>query len=56
MKASRIAALFLAGGFGLVSGSATAREALPWVDDFAKAASQARAKNVPIFVEAWAPW
>ena len=24
--------------------------------DYAKAAAQARAKNVPIFVEAWAPW
>lgn len=56
MKTFRIAALFLAGGFGLVSASAATREVLPWVDDFAKAASQARAKNVPIFLEAWAPW
>lgn len=56
MKTSRLAVLFLAGGFGLVSASAAAREVLPWVEDFAKAASQARAKNVPIFVEAWAPW
>jgi hypothetical protein len=30
---------------------------LPWVeDDYSKAVTQARAKNVPIFVEAWAPW
>ena len=30
---------------------------LPFVDDdFAKATSLAKAKNVPIFVEAWAPW
>ena len=56
MKTLRLAALFLAGGFGLVSGTATAREVLPWLDDFAKAASQARVKNVPIFLEAWAPW
>jgi hypothetical protein len=25
-------------------------------DDFARAASQAKAKNVPLFVETWAPW
>jgi hypothetical protein len=31
--------------------------ALPFVeDDYAKALSQARARHVPIFVEAWAPW
>lgn len=32
-------------------------ETLPFVkDDYAKAVAQAKAKNVPIFVEAWAPW
>ena len=35
---------------------AAPREVLPWVDDYSKAVAQARAKNVPIFVEAWAPW
>lgn len=31
--------------------------ALPWIeDDYAKALSQARAKDLPIFVENWAPW
>ena len=25
-------------------------------DDYAKAVAQAKKKNVPIFVEAWAPW
>lgn len=30
---------------------------LPFIDDdFAKATTLAKAKNVPIFVEAWAPW
>lgn len=34
-----------------------ARAELPFIeDDFAKATAQAKAKNVPIFVEAWAPW
>jgi len=30
---------------------------LPFIqDDYGKALSLARAKNLPIFVEAWAPW
>ena len=30
---------------------------LPWIaDDYSKALAEARAKKVPIFVEAWAPW
>jgi hypothetical protein len=36
---------------------AASGETLPFVhDDYAKAVTQAKAKNVPIFVEAWAPW
>jgi hypothetical protein len=26
------------------------------VDGYSRAITQARAKNVPVFVEAWAPW
>ncbi len=38
------------------SGSAP-REVLPFiVDDYPGALAQARARNLPIFVEAWAPW
>ena len=34
-----------------------ARAELPFIeDDYAKAAARAKAKNVPIFVETWAPW
>ena len=41
----------------LVSGSPATKEALPFIeDDFPKALSEARARNVPIFIEAWAPW
>ena len=60
MKRARIAAIVA--GFALAvaavpaGAAAPPREVLPWVEDFAKAASQARAKNVPIFLEAWAPW
>ena len=36
---------------------ALAKEVLPFIDDdYTKALAQARTKNVPIFVEAWAPW
>lgn len=36
---------------------AGASEAVPFVnDDYVKAFAQAKAKNLPIFVEAWAPW
>jgi hypothetical protein len=37
--------------------NAAAKDVLPFVeDDFKKAVTQAKAKNLPIFVEAWAPW
>jgi hypothetical protein len=36
---------------------ALAKEVLPFIDDdYSKAVARARAKNVPIFVEVWAPW
>jgi hypothetical protein len=57
MRFIRFAALALTGGLAVVSAASVAsREVLPWVDDYPKAVAQARAKNVPIFVEAWAPW
>lgn len=35
----------------------TSASALEFIeDDYATAVAQAQAKNVPIFVEAWAPW
>jgi hypothetical protein len=57
MKFTRFTALALTGGLAVVSAPAASRSVLPWVeDDYAKAVAQARAKDVPIFVEAWAPW
>ena len=58
MKFNRFAALALTGGLAVVSAApAASRSVLPWVeDDYPKALAQARAKKVPIFVEAWAPW
>ena len=41
----------------LFSVASEARASLPFVeDDYARALAQARARNVPIFLEAWAPW
>lgn len=46
-----------------VSGAASGKavpaggQALPFVDnDYPKALSEARAKKLPLFIEAWAPW
>jgi len=36
---------------------ARATEVLPFIEnDYAKAIAQAKAKNVPLFVDVWAPW
>ncbi len=41
----------------LTASSPAGPQPLPWIeDDYAKALSQARSKNLPIFVENWAPW
>ena len=57
MRLNRFAPLALAGAVAIVSAArAASREVLPWVEDYSKAVAQARARNVPIFVEAWAPW
>ena len=37
--------------------STRAKEVLPFIeDDYARAVETAKAKNVPVFVETWAPW
>ena len=57
MKATSAAALALTAALVLLSAApAAAGDVLPWVEDYAVAVAQARARNVPIFVEAWAPW
>ena len=39
------------------AGAGHAKEVLPFIeDDYTRAVARAKAKNVPIFVEAWAPW
>ena len=49
--------LTLAAASLLGAGSAEPRPAVPFIaDDYPGALAQARAKKLPIFVEAWAPW
>ena len=41
----------------LIAPLARAKEVLPFIEnDYTKAVAQAKAKNVPIFADAWAPW
>jgi hypothetical protein len=36
---------------------AVAKEVLPFIDNnYSKALAEAKRKNVPMFVDAWAPW
>lgn len=37
--------------------SLLAKEVLPFIEnDYPKAIARAKAKNLPLFVDAWAPW
>ena len=43
--------------FLLAATAVQAKEVLPFIEnDYGKALSVAKTKNLPIFVEAWAPW
>ena len=50
-----LAAIFISAA--LAGPVSAAESVLPFLkDDYAKAVAEAKAKNVPIFVDAWAPW
>jgi hypothetical protein len=41
----------------LLASAAQAKEVLPWIEnDYVKAVAHAKAADLPVFVEAWAPW
>lgn len=43
--------------FAVLALTALHARALPFIeDDYTRAVARAKTKNVPIFVEAWAPW
>jgi hypothetical protein len=47
----------LAAPLAVAGAAAAARQTLPFMeDDYPGAMALARSKNLPIFVEAWAPW
>ena len=57
MRTSRAFALALLLGAASLAAAPSSGPVLPFIeDDYGKALSEARAKKVPIFVEAWAPW
>lgn len=56
MRSHLVPALVLAAFGAAAEASAASRQVVPWVEDYTKALAEARARNVPIFVEAWAPW
>jgi hypothetical protein len=60
MRWTRLVPLLLLAGSTVGAAAAPARAVkpvLPWIaDDYARALSEARAKKLPLFVEAWAPW
>jgi len=40
-----------------LAAAAPAHSVLPFIDDdYPKALAEARARQVPLFIEAWAPW
>jgi hypothetical protein len=56
-SSARPVLLALAASALLGASSAGPRPAVPFIaDDYPGALAQARAKKLPIFVEAWAPW
>lgn len=41
----------------VASSTLSAKEALPFIEnDYTKAVARAKTKNLPLFVDAWAPW
>lgn len=55
--ASSVLLLSLACASQRASAPEAPAEALPFIEnDYARALADARARNVPVFVDAWAPW
>ncbi len=58
MKPFLAASILLAlSGPALATTAPAPKRALPFIDDdYSRALSEARAKKLPLFIEAWAPW
>jgi hypothetical protein len=56
-RAARIRAKSLLASAALILALAPASSTLPFIeDDYGRALAEARAKKLPLFIEAWAPW
>jgi hypothetical protein len=56
-RAGLVLALLAVSGAASSSALPAGGTTLPFVDDdYPKALSEARAKKLPLFIEAWAPW
>ena len=52
MRSAAVALLLVA-----CAAVASAKEALPFIEnDYAKAVAHAQKANLPLFIDAWAPW
>ncbi|HKB70534.1 MAG TPA: hypothetical protein VKH46_06780 [Thermoanaerobaculia bacterium] len=57
MKVFPVVAVLALAAAPLAAANAEPKAALPFIEnDYGKALSQARAKKLPIFADAWAPW
>jgi len=57
VRSAFVALALVAGAAGATGAAVSPPFAVPFVeDDYARALQQARARQVPIFLEAWAPW
>jgi hypothetical protein len=60
MRMTRLATVLFALASAVSSAAAPAaagKSVLPWIeDDYGRALAEAKAKKLPIFAEAWAPW
>jgi hypothetical protein len=56
-KALLVSAAILIAFSAPAAAAASRSSVLPWIeDDYGKALAEARARHLPIFAEAWAPW
>jgi hypothetical protein len=54
---SLLAFTLVALGPGVRAGAPSSERVLPFLDDdYAGALAEARTRDVPLFIEAWAPW
>ena len=57
MRVAPFALLLALAGHQGVTAAPAPRPLLPFIqDDYAKALAEARTRQVPIFIDAWAPW